>query len=943
MSRIGYRTTAPAQVFLSFNYEALLDTGAGISNYDDPLNLKDTFLSFEYTPANTPNAQGSHIKIVLINPNTNIEKLLFSKYAAFTPRAWKSQDEVFQELRENSRKLDTAYIRWGYVSDDPDDATKDKTALSHIHRIHLIEIDYDINSNQDRLVTLRFSDSFDTFLRGYIKSNIELPPFSVTLTDNDNKLRKISDVVGERLLNVLGMADGYEFVNNMSSAHRDSLDEALRGALATLTNKELDSVPSLAGKQMPSLVDMPLVLAPQENVNDDDVKNTLSAYQKFLHFLGGSLRVPTEDGDAIATVDGESVELTKIPEPQPSLNSEGVENAGTLDNPNTKAASQAKVAATADPDEKHHVYFESIGFHHIDKNPYSRYPGGNPDETPYSAPFKYLYFLCTYDSETGIKTKFTLDELRQMYGDMVSPYGPAGQTNNQNYKYMFINQPAYNASKKEEGGFWWWSDSAEKAQEKFIAYNADGDKMISYGAARAQLWTTIQLLEARYAEAAAPVEDVEHAAAVQDTSEAYEESGGQKEKSPVPAAEKKYTALFENQGNPIQILGSLVGMLNESILRYGSSKLLTYARFEYANIPPDRREDFTKAIGHSLNFESYDGVFVLGDSDELEKLTEAFSEPIKSFAIQVAEDQKRLSLASGFSKRKDNIITGLSFRQDNAKMYTALRMAPSFKQKLYVVGKRFESKEYRDTIAQAVYFDWGALNGANNQPSDSSKSDVDARSVPPDAFADDVIEHNLKAALSYSDTNNGDSQNPDIPKLTKEIKEDLKFILDNSFMDIFFPLKDGSQSQVSVKSNSGEDELVSTKKIPFYRTIGASPLAALTSKTKSEDEEKALLYAAKMQALSQLQNTITDVEITTLGVPELDLLPQEMATRKVALWVAEPRSPGEYNWITGTYTIQNLSHKIDESGYTSSFTMYPWRPQISEDLVKHQTAFLSDD
>ncbi len=948
MSRVGYKGTAPAQVFLSFNYEALLDTGGGLSNYDDPLNLKDTMLSFEYTPADTPNAQGSHVKIVLINPDTNVENLLFSKYAAFTPRAWKSQDEVFEELRKNSQNLDRAFLRWGYISNDLEDSSKEQTALSHIHRVHLIEIDYDINSNQDRLVTLRFSDSFDTFIRSYLASEVSLPAFSVDLTDGENKLRKISDVIGERLLSVLGMTDGYEFVNNMSSAHRQSLDEALRGALATVTNKDIEEVPSLEGKQMPAVIDMPTILAPQENVTDDDVKNTLSAYHKFIQFLGGALRVPTEDGDAITTIDGESVVLSKIPEPQPSLNSEGVENVGTLDNPNPKAASQAKVAATADPNERVRVFFESIPFSQKDVNPLSKRPGGNPDEPLYT--FRYIYFFCTYDADEGLKTMFTLDELRQMYGDMIPPYGPGSNEQNDKFKYMFITQPALNASLKETGGWWPWTDSRAEKQEKYIAYDDEGNRLFSYRAAREELWNMILFLEKKYGSASESVDDTAHAAAVSDVSEAGEEAGleastGAAEEAAAAAAieKKKYTAIFENQGHPIILLSQLIDALNQAVIRFGSSKLLSYARFEYANIPPERRTDFVQAIGHDLDFDSYDGVFVLADSDEIERLTLSYSEPIKSFAIQVAQDEKRLSLASGFSKRKDNIITGISFRQDNAKMYTALRMAPAFKQKLYVVGKRFENPEYRDAIAQAVYFEWNKIDGPDNSPNDSSKSDVDVRSVPADNFSDDVVNYNLKAALRYSDTSNGDSINPDIPKLTEEMKEDLKFILNNNFMDIFFPVSDGSQSRVSIKSNTGEDELVSTKKIPFYRSMSASPLAALTSKTKSENEEKALLYAAKMETLSQLQNTISDVEITTLGIPELDMLPQEQAVRKVALWVAEPRSPGEYNWITGTYMIVNLSHRIDESGYTSNFTLQPWRPQISEELVKHQTAFLSDD
>ena len=96
-----------------------------------------------------------------------------------------------------------------------------------------------------------------------------------------------------------------------------------------------------------------------------------------------------------------------------------------------------------------------------------------------------------------------------------------------------------------------------------------------------------------------------------------------------------------------------------------------------------------------------------------------------------------------------------------------------------------------------------------------------------------------------------------------------------------------------------------------------------------------------MEAFTQLQNTISEVNVTTLGIPEIDLIDAEIAKRKVGLFVYEPRDTGNFNWITGEYILQRFTHQIDRSGYKTNFLLYPNRPQIAEEVAKY--AFLEDD
>ena len=78
---------------------------------------------------------------------------------------------------------------------------------------------------------------------------------------------------------------------------------------------------------------------------------------------------------------------------------------------------------------------------------------------------------------------------------------------------------------------------------------------------------------------------------------------------------------------------------------------------------------------------------------------------------------------------------------------------------------------------------------------------------------------------------------------------------------------------------------------------------------------------AKMNYVQNAQNEAWQVELTTLGIPEIDVMGAEFFARRIVLSVELPRSEG-LHWLSGIYTIVGIKHDLDPStGFKTNLSL----------------------
>ena len=98
----------------------------------------------------------------------------------------------------------------------------------------------------------------------------------------------------------------------------------------------------------------------------------------------------------------------------------------------------------------------------------------------------------------------------------------------------------------------------------------------------------------------------------------------------------------------------------------------------------------------------------------------------------------------------------------------------------------------------------------------------------------------------------------------------------------------------------------------FYPTIQGMTAAAMD---------------AKMNYIRSAQNQVWQVNITTLGIPEIDVMGAEFYARKIVLTVDPSRSGSKLSgdaahWLTGIYAITGIKHDLSPSqGYSTSLSL----------------------
>ena len=197
MSFVGYKGTAPPKIFISFNRDEL--EGDFLStNYSDPFELNDHFLSWTYSFGGKQTATG---KLELINPSTTLEEKLFSWYAAIAPHSWRATQENYttDELVSKVQDRSNFYIKWGYQA-PKDHAIPNSTedylpdAFSKVHKFTLQKMSYRISDKQEKIVVLEFVNPYEMTYGDREFTSRELV-YTLDLVDEDYKVRRPSLVI----------------------------------------------------------------------------------------------------------------------------------------------------------------------------------------------------------------------------------------------------------------------------------------------------------------------------------------------------------------------------------------------------------------------------------------------------------------------------------------------------------------------------------------------------------------------------------------------------------------------------------------------------------------------------------------------------------------------------------------------------------------------------
>jgi hypothetical protein len=207
------------QVFLSQKYSDL----ENLSNYNDPFDLRNSFLGFEYE-LNGQDSGTYEIVIRLINPSSKFEKT-YLKYYSLIFEDGRIQDKSSDSISGNDLLY---YIRWGY-------GNKESDGLSRIIPAYLTAINYNFNAPGEREVSLTFVDALTNSRKdlqtaeglGAVKTTI------INCLDGKNRLRPISDLVSEIIGEMAkGFETSYPFVDLVNSSEVANLLNRLQVTIA---------------------------------------------------------------------------------------------------------------------------------------------------------------------------------------------------------------------------------------------------------------------------------------------------------------------------------------------------------------------------------------------------------------------------------------------------------------------------------------------------------------------------------------------------------------------------------------------------------------------------------------------------------------------------------------------------------------------------------------
>lgn len=940
MSAPGYRNTAPVKLYMEFSREPLEGLEEGIfTGIQDPFELRDSLMSFEYSLAGK--GGGGQFKVKLVNPSQATEEKIFSWYCSVNPRTWKASEvATAEEWTLSAGQAATVFLRWGYQNDNIEQDATVKNAFSHIHQAKILDVEFNISDRKERVITLILLNQHGIGIaRQRQKRKEEKTNTYRVKISNDSGMRPPAEIISE-MLGTLAAGDAVESHVFLNDEHKQTL------------NEEFDKIHPGANKQIPSPEEK-ATTPPKDRANPKVSKSkqiTLDIAKQYFEYLDMNLVVdiekPPENSDPT------------VPAEKPSIYQNGV--AGGQTDP---AAVDRNKEAALMADQ---MYFFVKGtlprFRVIDRNtlhPFANlYPGLLTLQETYIEDFSLIN-----DETPDYNLHFTLNQLRAVIDrDQV----------------LLLNLPKLEIQKDAVKNSYTSSPSTQSKQlptatgfykERFFALESGSNnyyRLSTNPVIADQLRVFVEQMEARQRATVDRYAEEALQKAKEDQAAIDAAAAAEVEKPQEPAKDRSFISIVCS--DRYAHLKSLINGLNETFFD-NAGEYIDIRYMQTAVVPKKFRADVEAVIG-KVNWDKAETICMIGSLSEIQRALD-FNREINSFPIQIQDSPEVISLATGFNQRKDNIIIGLEHRVSKTSFYNTMMSMPAIAPKLYDVIKRFESPGYRDAVSEV--FGLGLVTNTTdafgNQLQGRSgvaapslvSSEVYKDGVPiskalktldktisSDAFPTELTD---KAISQVSRIVEGlddevlDSALSDTSReeIKKQIIEDLTFIKQKGFMDIFFP--EISDSYLgSMRQNMFIDGKELTKESSF-RYVTNAPLSRLQERLGTDGSaEEAVVLAAKMRSLFAFKKNISDIKVKTLGIPEMDILAYETGKRKCAIWISEPRVPGTFHWLTGVYQIINVTHSFSATGsYTSEITLIPTSGNTAEEMLKYNYTFLTDD
>lgn len=948
MTRVGYRKTAPARVYVDFSREALEAIGdTNFSLYEDPLDLKNTLKSFSFTM--TKGDVPGMMQFDLINPGQQVEEKLFAWFASVNPRTWRAKQDAPnpEKAQEYWSTLAQTYarffVRWGYVS-DPEDGDSPSVALSHIHEMFLYNVGYEISDKQDRIVTLQMQTYHDiSLLRQMDFASKSLSqPVKTPIIGDDGALREPAEIVSD-------------FIARLSSGGGNVGGCFLSEEQAQIINEKFDV---LGTRDLPGPDDVDyLDNAEYDPETQSGKRSGYSTLRRFFNGLGVDIHV--EPANDPSPAPEETIAPAQVPELAPA-------------NVSTKAVEQLVDSV----DDNFLVPRIVIATSAIDlernrtTTPATPGPIGN---AILINPFKPI-------KET-VGNSYVLEDVypdRFTYFDLMTAL-------EQDWVYLMPEDRAeFQAVTPVHTDLLAVSENINVGNEQYA-------RSFKYKPSEhRELRLVIELMLENTKAKLDGVKDEQKVEEIQqelrDEAQILLENPVKKS-DPIP---RNFNGSYISITTPHRdiTLRKFLDIMNTTFFD-GTSDYIQCTHIPTAAIETKDREAFQRRFAQAdIKWDKDTGVNVAGTLGFLNRLLN-FMGKIDSFDIQVPDKPERVVFSTGFSKNKTNIITDLSYRQTKRGWYSEFLMSPIIMQQVYSIAQRFETKEYRDVVLQQLELEIDP----DGKPviirvyPDSEDKDTSVRAFPED-LANRVF---AAAARSVTDTDYvEDSSVTDEArlKILRQVAEDLAFLKDNNLIEAFFPTvskdmigSEDARAYIGIERKRvtkfrtvpgpagaggaplripiGEEVVIQNATRSFgdegqlatelldqktYRFLANSPLQNLLEKPDTEEANelnKAVLLAQKMRALQAFKKGIVNVRFRTLGVPEMDVLSYETGQRRVSLIVSEPRVPGTYHWLTGVYYPIDIIHRIDvDEGYTTEFELLVSDSNTQEELLEASFTFL---
>ena len=906
MSSPGYRNTAPVRLYMEFSREPLEDLDSGAFAGEDPFDLQNTLVGFDYSLTDSENA-GSFV-VTLINPSQVIEKKIFSWHCAINPRRWAAQQEATpEEWAASAASTATVYLRWGY---DNDTVSKDsivKKAYSHIHKTQLYDIDFNVSNDKDRVIRLYLLNNHDIGIQRQRSGSFggRVKTYPVKIVNDSGVMKRPSRIISEMLAKVASSERGIKTFVKLSDEHKEILDD------------EFEKIHPGSNKQWPT-PDEQDGTPPIERTDPEkttSTKITLDVVKQYFEYLdlSVSLHPPGSPNFKPKTV--------------PAVKPTPIQNNMTAGQMDPNAVNRLEEAAKVTDQ----TTFQFSG----------AYPGfvdsvaNNPLSSLYAdqgGPFVGVEKYILLNSSNGLDHNLESLKVILSKGQAQILHLPRGN------EETFLN--TFNADSDKSKYFAVDQNSETNTftfNESYAIYDQLETRITSEEAKRQEI-----------IENEAPSGTDQDIQADTDTFNALPDEVEKPEENLTDES-----TVYASCSNTFSFLNSFINLLNTTFFN-ATGEYVDIRYFQTSVIPKAEREGVSKKLGVDTNQIKWDSaetdtICVIGSLSYIQGILD-FNREIKSFPIQSVKDPDRISIATGFNKRKDNIIVNLDHKVSKGSFYNTVLTSPIIPQKLYAVAKRFESDSYRELIYSQLQF-------VLRKQADVSESyyvegnpfynvSTEFTQLGTAAFPEALIQNAVSQVSRIVDGLDNETVDSALSessksKLFKNLSEDIAFIYNNDFMDVFFPeVAEDKLDDIRVINYVDGEEI---KDKTSFRFISNAPLSVLQKQLGVDDPEQALAYAAKLRAMFAFKKTISNIRIRTLGVPEMDILAYETGVRKCAIWISEPRVPGTFHWLSGMYVITNVSHKLDvNGGYTSEFTLIPTAGDSAEEMIKHGYTFLKD-